>query len=83
MNVKGRNYLDAVKLFFNQVDKTDWAEPTDHEIAERIMRIGEEVRVFELEPLTEKSSQEVHGEYRTIAIATMKEDYILRRANRQ
>lgn len=71
MNNKGHKYIEEINLALKDAKLKGlvYTNPTRSEIIERCMRLGREVKVFELD-------DNYHSELEKIANATLKEDSI-------
>lgn len=72
MNLAGKRFKEDIQVMFKQLPdpvKRSYEKPSESRIYERLMRLGIEHRVFQLEDTDED---------REIAILTLKEDFIKR-----
>lgn len=63
MNTLGQKYIEDIKEKSKDIKFPDF---TQSQVIERVMRLGREVKIFDLE----------NNEYETFAILTLKEDYL-------
>lgn len=74
MNKQGTQFIDKVSQGFKEIDTSEFSID-ESQITERVMRLGTEARVYELD-CPGIGNTYITTDLREMAMATLKEDYI-------